>query len=144
MRYWATPNCATLGHSELLWPTMGYSGLLWATLGYSGLLWTTSIINKSLIQNEKSRANTYPPDYLRILRIPCGYNMIFAWKYKNYEAISFMLTVAEIVVGFETLCFLRHHLTLKDFPPSSLLRDNCRFWWVNNNWMDSYKLPPRW
>ena len=41
MRYWATPNCATLGRSDLLWPTLTYSGLLWATLGYSGLLWAT-------------------------------------------------------------------------------------------------------
>ena len=37
MRYWATPNCATLGHSDLLWPTLTYSGLLWTT---SIGLWT--------------------------------------------------------------------------------------------------------
>ena len=69
----------------------------------------------------------YPLDYLHILRIPFGYNMIWhkCENTKDCEVICFMLTVSEIVVGFETFHFLRHRLTLKDFPLASLLLDNC-------------------
>ena len=130
MRYWATPNCATLGHSDLLWATLGYSGplwatlgyseLLWATLGYSGLLWTT--LNYSeLLWTSSIGLWTLDLGLLRVTNWTTHYHKdsfkTFIWLIGLLNSFMSSLLLFRLL----KLSFIMFSLNLVDYPMFSLL-----------------------